>query len=87
VVAADHHLVLVRERAQPVNRGLDLTDGAIIGEITGMDEQVAIGYIGPFVCVGVGDANNADRLCIWRDKTRRTPKTEQQLVERIEKCD
>jgi hypothetical protein len=48
VVAADGDLVRVWKASEPVDVGLDLARGAIVAEVTGVDEQVSIRYVGPF---------------------------------------
>ncbi|EAU35245.1 conserved hypothetical protein [Aspergillus terreus NIH2624] len=48
VVAADDDLVAVGEAAQPVDGGLNLAHAAVIAEVAGVDEQVAVGHVSPF---------------------------------------
>jgi fructose-1,6-bisphosphatase len=53
VITANDDLVRVWQTAQPVDGSLNLTDGAIIGEIASMYQKVTIWDIGPFksVCI------------------------------------
>lgn len=53
VVTADHDLVRVWKRAQPVDGSLDLAHGAVVGKIAGMDEEVSVGDVWVFEGVGV----------------------------------
>ena len=59
VVPADEHLVPVRQRSQPVDLLLDIIDGAGVGEVAGVDEQVAIRH-GHDVVVRVRDADDTN---------------------------
>lgn len=84
VVPADHHLVRMGQRAQPVDSVLDFPHRTIIGEVAGVDEKISIRNIGPFEGVRVGNADDSDGLGIWWCETRRTSQTKEDLVERID---
>lgn len=58
VVACDEDLEGVRVGIEPVEAGLDLGEGAVGGEVAGVNEDVAVGEDGLAV-VGVGDADDA----------------------------
>lgn len=60
VVAADEDLVLVRLSGKPVELGLNVGDGAGVGEVAGVDEEVAGGDVDVGAVVGVGEADDAD---------------------------
>lgn len=46
MVACNHDLVFVGEGSEPVDLGLDLGDGAGVGEVAGVDEDVPGGHSG-----------------------------------------
>lgn len=46
MVACNHDLVFVGKGGEPVDLGLDLGDGAGVGEVAGVDEDVARGHSG-----------------------------------------
>lgn len=49
-----------------------------------MNQEVTIWYVGPLEGVGVGDTNDANGLRVWRWKSGRTTKTEEDLVEWVD---
>ena len=58
MVATNDYFVLVRKRAKPFTKVLYLGLLALRGNISGMDEDVAIGYFEiPVLIMGVADAN------------------------------
>jgi hypothetical protein len=59
VVAGDDNLDLVRLTLEPVELLLDVLGGTRVGEVAGVDEDVAGGHPDGLV-VGVGDADDAD---------------------------
>eukprot|EP00754_Rhynchopus_humris_P040552 Rhum_TRINITY_DN23602_c0_g1::Rhum_TRINITY_DN23602_c0_g1_i1::g.178396::m.178396 len=64
VVSSDHHLVLVRQRAEPVVEGLAHAELAGVREVAAVDQDVA-GRQGRHVClaaVRVADAHKAHRV-------------------------
>lgn len=65
MVAGYDDFLLVRERVEPVELGLDLRDGAGVAEVAGVDEDVA-GWDGVRGAgVGVGEADDADSVGAW----------------------
>jgi hypothetical protein len=48
VVAADDYFVGVRQRLEPVDRGLDLAGATVIAEVACVDEQIAVRDVVPF---------------------------------------
>jgi predicted subunit of tRNA(5-methylaminomethyl-2-thiouridylate) methyltransferase len=54
---------------------LDIARGAVVAEVTSMDEKVTVRYIWPFEGVGVRDADYSDRFSVWRRESRRSAQT------------
>lgn len=84
MVAADDDFMWVRETAQPVHGGLDFAGAAIVAEVAGVDEEVAIGNVGVFESVGVGDADDADGTGVRGWEVRRAAEVVEELMERVD---
>ena len=65
MIPSDGNLVWVRLGLQPVDLGLDLGRCASIGKIPSVDKDIAGGN-GEFLSVGIGDADDTDRIGIGR---------------------
>lgn len=66
MVPGDDDLVPVRLMGQPCQLRLDLGEGAPLGEIPSVEEEIA-GWKGRLCAVSVGDADNGDGVCWgWR---------------------
>lgn len=66
VVAGDDDFVFVWEGVEPVEGCLEGFDGPVVGEVAGMEEQVAWGDVGGFVGMCVADADDADGRAVFR---------------------
>lgn len=53
MVACNHDLVFVGEGGERIDLGLDLGDGAGVGEVAGVDEDIPGGHRGEDLRVGV----------------------------------
>lgn len=80
VVTGDNHLDLVRQALEPVELLLDGVRGAAVGEVAGMDKDVAGGDLDKVV-VRVGDADDAYGRLVARRLERGAAEDEEEAVE------
>lgn len=77
MVPADDDLVRMRKGEEPIDGGLDLVDGTVVGQIAGVDEQVTIGNVSELERVGVGDTDDTDRVGVRGWKAGRPTEAEE----------
>ncbi|KAL9010501.1 MAG: hypothetical protein Q9173_004573 [Seirophora scorigena] len=65
IVAGNDDFIPVRLVGEPCQLRLDLREGTLLSEITGM-EEISAGWNRKLSTVGIGDADNIDRPCWWR---------------------
>lgn len=61
MVPGDNDLVSMRQGREPVKLHLKLLEGAMVGEVSGVEEEITVGDVG-LGLVRVGDTDDCDAM-------------------------